>query len=47
MSLAKRKQATQKERSSDKSKLARFADYVVTVDELSDDLTKDRRIVFK
>ena len=41
MSLVKRKQATQKERSSDKSKLARFADCVVTVDdEQSDELTK-------
>ena len=41
MSLVRRKQATQKERSSDKSKLARFVDCVVTVDdEQSDDLTK-------
>ena len=41
MSLVKRKQATQKERSSDKSKLARFADCVVTVDDKqSDELTK-------
>ena len=41
MSLSKRKQATQKERSSDKSKLTRFADCVVTVDdEQSDELAK-------
>ena len=40
ISLVKRKQATQKERSSDKSKLARFIDFVTVDDEQSDELTK-------
>lgn len=40
MSLVKQKQTTQKERSSDKSKLARFVDFVTVDDEQSDKLTK-------
>ena len=51
MSLTKRNHAIQKERLSDKSKLARFADGVVIVDnEHTDELTvemEDRRNMYE